>query len=184
MNEALINLIIKQELEFFLAVQSRGYSVCQENPNAFCAARRMTHSIQTTEFLESYYQDLLEAKKLGRNIMTEKYGLMENLIQRTNYNEHLDKIIEIEKAWYQESTKRYPHITPPEGITNFQNYLCCELQTLSSRSLQLYYTNILSAQSKGLNLVLERYRNLLKRNNLPDLEEQENILAKRKYHIS
>ncbi len=179
MNINLINSIIKEELEFFLAVKSRGYSVCQENPNAFCAARRMTHSVQSTEFLDSYYKDLLEAKELGRNIMTEKYGLMENLIQRTNFNEYLDKIIEIEKAWYIESTHKYPHITPPEGITSFQNYLSCELQTLSSRSLLLYYANVLSAHAKGINLVLERYRNLMKMNNLPDLEVQEKNLARK-----
>ncbi len=179
MNLELINKIIEEELEFFLAVKSRGYSVCQENPKAFCVARKMTHSVQSYEFLNSYYQDLLDYKKIGRNIMTEKYALMEGIIPRTNYDEHLDKIIEIESVWYEVSIKKYPHITPPDGYQNFKTYLACELQTLSARSLKLYYENILQAQLQNKNLVIERYQNLLSMVNLPNLDEHERNLAEK-----
>ncbi len=183
MFEDIIHSIIKEELTMFLAVKSRGYSVCQENPHAFWIARKMTHSVQSEDFLQSYYLDLIEAKNAGRNIMTEKYALMEALIPRTNFDEHLDKIIAIESEWYDISTQKYPHITPPEGKDNFKVYLSCELQTISPRSLKLYYHNILNAYNRNINLVIERYKTLLSMNNLSSIDEYEKKLAEKKYQI-
>ncbi len=175
----LIEAIIKEELEIFLAVKSRGYSVCQENPNAFCLARKITHSVQSEAFLKSYYEDLGNANKEGRNLITEKYALMEGLIRRTNFDEHIEKIVQIENEWYTASTQKYPHITPPEGRENFRNYLTCEIQTLSPKSLKLYYENVLNAYENGVNLVFERYKNMLSMLDLPSIDEYEKSCAEK-----
>ena len=177
-NTTLIETIIKKELAFFLAVNNRdGPSGCQEHPDAFCAARKMSHAVQSEQYLKSYLNDLEEAKQQGRNIMTEKYAHMENLIPRTNHDNRIEIIVSLEGAWYDEVTVLYPHIVSPQSKENFRLYLTCELQTLSPQSLMYYQENIMEARNQKRNLVHERYENLMNSLNLPSLAEREAQLA-------
>lgn len=175
----LINKIIEEELAFFMAVKSRDeISPCQQSPQSFVMARKMTHSVQSEAFLNSYYQDLLNAKIADRNPMTEKYARMENLIPRTNFDKHIDLILEIEADAHAQVVAQYPHIMKTRSESDFANYLSCELQTLSSQSLSIYYDNLASATRVGRNLSHERYENFMKILGLPSLAEQEEMRKK------
>lgn len=175
----LIDKIIEEELAFFIAVKGRdGVASCQKSPKSFVMARKMTHGVQSEAFLESYYQDLLDLKAASRNPMTEKYARMEDLIPRRNFDEHIALILEIETKSHAEVTSKYPHILETRSEGDFANYLSCELETLSPKSLKLYYDNLLSATQAGRNLSYERYENFMLSLGLPNLAEQEKMRKK------
>ena len=52
----------------------------------------MTHSVLSTEALQSYIEDLRKAKAEGRNLLTEKYACIDNLVPPLKTNVIIDGV--------------------------------------------------------------------------------------------
>lgn len=161
----LIDRIIAIELDMFQRVNSRGNAPCQEMPGTFRTMRWMAHSVLSRDTLASYLDDLEQARKAGRNLMTEKYARMEGLIPPLKNDPEvialLDEITEIEENWIVEFSKAYPKIITGDGSA-FAAYLRCELETYSDRTLELYHRDVLEARRQGISLARKSYENLFK----------------------
>ncbi|SKA67179.1 DUF4125 family protein [Desulfobaculum bizertense] len=174
----LVKDIIEHELKMFLAVNNAGgTSVCQEHPDSFRVMREMTHAVMNEAFLESYLNDLKEAEKAGRNLMTEKYALMGGQIPPLNDDEMLRNIVVVEGTWRRQVAERFPRSVQPEGHQGFCLYLGSELQTYSRKSLMLYEECMNAARKEGRNLVQERYEILMQKLGYGSLEQCEAKLA-------
>lgn len=161
--EALIDDIIALELEMFLAVRSRERSLCQERPEAFRLMREITHAVLSDEFLEAYLRDVRLAAGQGRNLMTEKYALMEDLIPAENDDPAVWEIVKAESDWRREVAAQFPRSVHPDGHEGFCLYLECELQTYSAQTLAAYSKCIEAARAQSRNLVRERYELLMRK---------------------
>ncbi len=174
---ALVDAVIAEELDMFLDVQNRGgTSFCQEHPQTFRTMRRTSHSVQSDAFLQSYLEDLRQAKAAGRNLMVEKYALMENLIPELSEDARIGMIVQAEGQWRDTLALLYPDIFRPDAGAHFRVYLSCELQTLSAKTLALYYDTVAQAQREGRNLVRERYEDLMRRLGFGSLAERQAAL--------
>ncbi len=131
---------------------------------AFRVMRKMSHSVQDTAFLQSYLNDLKQAKEQQRNFMVEKYALMDNLIPNLVEDDRIDIIVDREAEWRDTMANMYPHIIG-------------ELQTLSPASLASYYDTVVTAFNQGRNLVQERYAYLMQLLGYASLDEREKQLA-------
>lgn len=128
--------------------------------------------------LESYLNDLEEAKKAGRNLMTEKYARMEGLIPHINPEALplIDKIVEIECRWLSELAEKSPHLKPARPIyskddtpfaVSSETYARGELETYSKKTLDLYLRDLLEMEAKKLNrieIIFNRMMEMLNQN--------------------
>lgn len=177
-HEEFIDKIIEIEWEMFANVKNLGGTAsCQENPQAFKMMRKTSHITQSLNFLESYLNELQLAQKNKRNLMVEKYALMDNLISSRSQSKYLNLIVEAEENWMNNILEQFPHLIDKTRNINFKNYLYCELQTLSENTLQLYYENIQEALQNKKNLVKERYEYLIKQLGYNSLDEYEKKLS-------
>ncbi len=175
----LIEQIIKLELDMFLAVNNRGgTSLCQERPESFRIMRNMTHSVLPDEYLESYLADLEKAAIDKRNLMTEKYALMEGLIPVQNNSPAIAEIVSMESEWRKEVAAQFPRSVHPDGHQSFCIYLGSELQTYSPKTLDIYLAYAQSMQEKHGNLVRERYEILMRMLGYESLTHCEESIAK------
>lgn len=175
--EKLLQTIIAKEAAMFVAVKASEPADCQEMLKTFHLMREMSHSVLADDTLASYLQDLETAAATGRNLMTEKYARMENLIPALNENELICKIVDIEREWLYEVHQKYPLTVAVDG--GFTTYAVCELETYSDETLNLYYRDIFLAVTQKRNLVEERYQYLYCRLGFKDLEEVEILAQKR-----
>ena len=168
---AILEEIIEIELDMFQRVRASEPSACQERPETFRAMRRMTHGVLSTETLESYLEDLKEAKAAERNLLTEKYARMQDLIPPLKFNPDIEDIVEIEARWTKELSQKYPHAF--KGEPGFELYLHSELETYSDRTLELYFGDVSKADGEGRNLAEEGYAMLFQEIGLGSLAEVE-----------
>lgn len=159
----LIEKIVTIELKMFQNVRSRGYAACQDLPETFRIMRWMAHSVLSEDTLASYLEDLEQAVRDGRNLMTEKYARMEGLIPPIKEDPEivgiLDEIVRTEESWMQEFSRRYPGIVK-SCSTGFADYLRAELETYSDRTLRLYLLNVRKTVQEGGSHALKSYENL------------------------
>jgi len=174
LRDILIEKILKIELEMFQNVRSRGYASCQEQPEAFRMMRWMGHSVLSDETLGSYLDDLKQARKVSRNLMTEKYARMEGIIpaikEDPRITEIIDEIAEVEKNWMLEFSEKYPGISRGGG-EGFSLYLKSELETYSDRTLEFYHRDVMAAKEQGDNLAEKSYTNLFLRLGYESLDD-------------
>lgn len=172
--EELIQDVIERELVMFLNTKNLGGTAsCQENPDMFRHWRWMVFSVMSDEYIASYREDLIEAERVGRNLMTEKYARMDNLIPCVSPN--MDKVRRItatERVWMQELFQEFPLLFP-QSLARFDMYFPAEMETLSERSLDLYQACVDKALGVGENLARKRYANFYARMGLGTLEELE-----------
>jgi len=154
-HEELLKSIIAIELDMFERVKAAEPSLCKDRPETFKVMRGMAHSVLSTEALESYLEDLHEAKAEGRNLLTEKYARMDNRIPPLKINPIIHDIVEIEARWMQRLSEEYPHTF--KGGPGFRVYLASELETYSDKTLQLYFEDVSKAEKEGRDLAEERY---------------------------
>ncbi len=162
--DQLLEAIIDCELEMFLATVNRGGpAACQQNPDMFRLMRWMNHSVHEDATLRVYLEDLTTAKAEGRNVMTEKYARMENLLPPLSDHPAIALIAETENAWRNAAKQIYPLSMRGRDQEDFQRYRSCELETFSDATLECFLAEIENAQATGRNLAEERYENLWKR---------------------
>ncbi len=174
-----INEVVERELEMFLNVkQESGPASCQQNPEMFRHWRWMIFSVLSDEYIESYLQDLIQAKEIGRNLLMEKYARMDNLIPCVSPNmDKVQAIAQVERQWLVELAKEFP-LQFSKQTERFDFYFTSEIETLSENTLDCYLDCIARAQKEKRNLAKERYENINARFNYPTLAEKEILLQK------
>jgi len=184
---SVIESILDLELNMFLNVRSEVPVSCQENPEAFRLHRRAQFTLWSEETLRSYHNDLVDAEKQGRNLMTLKYARMENLIPPLNENPIIDAIVEMALEAQRGMLLRYPNILshgrPLEdngsGSTSFTTYLRGELETYSDRTLELLHRDIRRSAERGENWAVQTYTSLFRELGYTSLDEVEERLREK-----
>ena len=182
--EELLENILDLEWDMFTAVKSVTSVSCQSSPDKFRAIRASVFAIWTDEMLASYLMQLSVAKLVGRNLLTEKYARMDNLIPPLTDSPYIDKIIVINELWQGELQEMYPGLYKRCCRTmeetgdgqNFSVYLRSELETYGDATLELYYAHVKNACDQKRNLSIEALRSLIEKSGYKDLEHAESCL--------
>lgn len=182
----LIDQILNIEWEMFKQVRTSVASPCQQDPTSFKEIRRSIFETWTKEMLDSYLSDLIEARKNGRNLFTEKYGRMDGLLPPLKHNPIIEQIVRIEEQWQKEIKERYPalywnvcrDISDSPDNRGFSHYLACELETYGEKTLKLYYQHVKDAFERGENLAIKSLEILVKKSGFSSLEHAEALLKK------
>jgi hypothetical protein len=170
--QALIEDIIAIELEMFLTVPTAQKASCQDHPESFRLHREAQFSAWSDEALESYLNDLHQAKEAGRNLMTIKYARMDDIISQESANPLIEKIVSLQYRWQQEMIRRYPYLMaggrPLSSMDDslyrisFETYLRGELETYSDHTLSLLYRDMTDKAASEINMSEEIYSYLVK----------------------
>ncbi|MHC1711396.1 MAG: DUF4125 family protein [Solidesulfovibrio sp.] len=173
--EAVLQAIIDVEQEMFCALNTGEDQNTEEKIKPFRLGRWMTFSVLSDEVLDSYLLDLIEARKDGRNLLTEKYALMAGQIPTMSEEPMIAEIVAVECGWMQDLAKKYPNTIKQtqENAEFFKKYASCELQTYSSNTLILLHRDVLSAQVHEINLAEKRYNNFYERIGHGSLQDME-----------
>ncbi len=174
--QSLIEEIIGLEWDMFQAVENiGGRASCQEDRATFYTMRRSQFESWSAAPLASYLEDLLEARKTGRNSIAEKYGRMmrstspgeyariEHFLPPVNEEDRgiIEEIIGMVLEWEEELIPKYPNIlrrsrplrssmdTP--GVTSLETYLRGELATYSRKTLEMYRDHLLEERAGNIN---------------------------------
>ena len=174
----LIERIVQLEWNMFQNVKNigGGKASCQESPDTFALMRSSQFMSWPDDAMESYIIDLVEAKKEGRNLLTEKYARMMEFTSPLEYQkviEHLPpealevkplvgKIVKITLEWEKEVKEKYPNLANRSRpiyssedtpfSTSIETYLKGELSSYSNNTLELYYKDILKQKAKDVNI--------------------------------
>ena len=115
--------------------------------------------------------------------MTYKYARMDNLIPCENLNPLIDTIASSLVLWQKEFINQYPGIMsggrslsggqPGVDWPSFENYLRCELETYSEKTLEFLSEDIDSLKAKGRSMSDLIYIHLVKAKGYPSLEDAE-----------
>lgn len=170
--QELLAAIVELEWDMMQRVRAASPSLCQQQPDTFTSMRWMSHSVLSEQTLASYLGDLRAAATSGRNLITEKYARMDELIPPLSAHPAIGDILRAESAWMTELSQRFPRLFPGP-LESFQRYARAELETLSDQTLAAYLRDVSRAAAESRNLVEERYRNLFRRIGLGSLEEEE-----------
>ena len=167
MKKEWIEQIIAIEWEMFQKTQNvGGRAWCQDDYKQFDGNRRAQFVNWDEKTLRLYLQDLKEAEKAGRNLVTLKYAYMMETTSPAEYEQLkarlpevdaekrqlIERMAEMTACWCEEFAVQYPDVArrgrPPRteadapGITSAQTYCRGELSTYSLetlRSLQEVY---------------------------------------------
>ena len=175
----LIDQILKSEFDMFQTVPTLSPTACQESEGGFRLMRGSAFETWSESTLESYNEDLLQAVQENRNLLTEKYARMDDLIPCMNFNPIIDDIVKIESEWQAEARRKYPHILGGGEVCEaggFEIYMHSELETYSGQTLDLYYYDITEALREEKNLAEERYLKMSLKLGYSSLDEHENAL--------
>lgn len=164
--------IIEIEYDMFQQIKTAEPSECQDQTKTFRLMREMTHSVLSTPTLESYLEDLQKAKTKDRNLLTEKYARMDNLIPPLKTNPLINDIVEIEVRWIKELSEKYPLTFKGKSLAP-KMYLFSELETYSDRTLELYFRDVSKAKKEGENLAEKRYTMLFNKTGYGSIAEAE-----------
>lgn len=168
----LIDRIIECEWTMFRRVRASRPTACQEDEKTFRLMRWVSHSVLPEDVLQSLLDDLEAAGNRGRNLMTEKYARMENLIPLLQDNPLIPRIVAVEAEWMQQLTEQFPLTFPGSGLA-FKRYIACELETWSAGTIEKLHRFVMDALENNRNLVYERYTNLFRRLGYSSIEERE-----------
>lgn len=194
--EDMIDSIIEAEWKMFQDVPNiGGRAACQDDLETFRIMRAGQSASWSDATLESYLDDLDEAKRSGRNLLTEKYARMMRSTSPSEYAriEHLlppvdpeaieliEQIVKIVLGWEQELLEKYPYIIKRSrplfstedsvGVTSMETYLMGELSTYSLRTLELYVDHIQKEQLENINGSAVTLLHMMKQYGFGSLEE-------------
>ena len=195
----IVESIIKLEWNQFQQTNNEGgRASCQGNWPMFHQMRASQFMTWPEELLRSYRSDLREADRVGRNLVTEKYGRMMQSTYPQEYcaniapyiprisadrNALQEDIITVQGAWARNFRERCPHLgeamrvlttveDTPEA-TSFETYLRGELGTYSDRTVALYRDFVERLRHEQRNLTEETIRNTVRLAGFEDLAQAE-----------
>ncbi|MDD6154858.1 MAG: DUF4125 family protein [Eubacteriales bacterium] len=176
MNEDKIEKLVDAEWEMFTTVHNiGGRAYCQDDRRTFDIMRGSQFSAWGDDAVESYYNDVMEAKEQGRNLVAEKYGYMMKETDPENFENIKDMLPEVtdekkaiidsilanQLAWTEDFETRYPWIShfgrPVEvnvkdGKTSMLTYARGEYSTYSLNTLKLLKNRFETYKNNGINL--------------------------------
>ncbi len=167
--EKLIKKILGIEKEWFRSLNAENPD-CQKNLENFMKMRKVNFTTWSVRTLSYYLDHLKNAQKKGRNLMAEKYLIMEGQIKIGHIPPEVEEIVKIEKEWFDEVYNKYPALFKDDK-GKFENYLKSELITYSDNCRKSYLNDLKIAMNKGKNLVEERYREMAKILGFSSIEE-------------
>ncbi len=200
--EELIKEIIDREWEMFSVLKNTGgIAECQNNKPEFLIMRSGQWDNLPDKILESYKQDLIDAKEFGRNLLEEKYIRMMEYSAPSEFegvkhllpdisNGSLTLIKQIEKIylnWGDEFESKFPKFSKlcrplrssgdiPERAS-VQTYLIGELSSYSTRTVLFYYDYVKQCVEKGINLIYVTHTDVVKKKGFNSIEEVESALV-------
>ncbi len=200
--EELIKEIIDREWEMFSVLKNTGgIAECQNNKPEFIIMRSGQWDNLPDKILESYKQDLIDAKEIGRNLLEEKYIRMMEYSAPSEFegvkhllpdisNGSLTLIRQIEKIylnWGDEFESKFPKFSKlcrplrssgdiPERAS-VQTYLIGELSSYSTRTVLFYYDYVKQCVEKGINLIYVTHTDVVKKKGFNSIEEVESALV-------
>ena len=195
----LVEEVIRREWDQFQrTVNEGGRASCQGNWPMFHQMRASQFMTWPEDLLRSYLDDLDEANRVGRNLVTEKYARMMASTAPDEYRERIEpfiprlsdervarqeRVIAVQVAWARDFRGRYPKLgaamrvlttaedTPED--TSFETYLRGELGTYSDRTMALYEAMVENLQAAGRNLTEQTVGNTVRLGGFADLTEAE-----------
>lgn len=187
MKRDLLEQVLDSEWQMFQGVCSAQRASCQSAPERFRTIRGSLFETWSQAMLKAYLENIEDAVRGGRNLLTEKYARMDNLIPALTDNPVIGHIVAIEARWQEELRQRYPALYrrccrsqfPSGDGREFSVYLRCELETYGDRTLHLYYENLRDAESDKRNLAIAALETLVQRSGYRDILHAENHLAGR-----
>ena len=175
--QELITRLLDKEFVMFHAVNGDGEKAdCQNDRQTFDMMRRAQFTAWSPEAVESYYQDILEAERTGRNLCAEKYiHMMKNtaILQYERLKDQLTfpdargmELVDLINGKMirqtEELFERYPYVSGAGrplyssqdlgGTTSIETYQRGELMTYSTRTLELLYKHLCSLEAEGVSL--------------------------------
>lgn len=199
----LVEEVIRREWDQFQRTENEGgRASCQGNWPMFHQMRASQFMTWPEDLLRSYLDDLDEANRVGRNLVTEKYARMMASTAPDEYRERIEpfiprlfdervarqeRVIAVQVAWARDFRGRYPKLgaamrvlttaedTPED--TSFETYLRGELGTYSDRTMALYEAMVEDLQATGRNLTEQTVANTVRLGGFADLEEAESAQA-------
>lgn len=199
----LVEEVIRREWDQFQRTENEGgRASCQGNWPMFHQMRASQFMTWPEDLLRSYLDDLDEANRVGRNLVTEKYARMMASTAPDEYRERIEpfiprlsdervarqeRVIAVQVAWARDFRERYPKLgaamrvlttaedTPED--TSFETYLRGELGTYSDRTMALYEAMVEDLQAAGRNLTEQTVANTVRLGRFADLEEAESAQA-------
>lgn len=199
----LVEEVIRREWDQFQRTENDGgRASCQGNWPMFHQMRASQFMTWPEDLLRSYLDDLDEANRVGRNLVTEKYARMMASTAPDEYRERIEpfiprlsdervarqeRVIAVQVAWARDFRGRYPKLgaamrvlttaedTPED--TSFETYLRGELGTYSDRTMALYEAMVEDLQAAGRNLTEQTVANTVRLGGFADLEEAESAQA-------
>jgi hypothetical protein len=179
--------ILDKEWEMFQEVKSAAPASCQSSPDTFRLVRGSIFQLWPAELMAAYLMELTRARRLGRNLLTEKYARMDNLISPLTTNPALDKIVDIETRWQDEIRQKYPALyqracrsTDETGDgSNFSIYLKCELETYGDAAIDLYYDWVHQAKQLGVNYSLTMLNHIVLKSGFKSIDDAETFWAEK-----
>ena len=195
----LVEEVIRREWDQFQRTENEGgRASCQGNWPMFHQMRASQFMTWPEDLLRSYLDDLDEANRVDRNLVTEKYARMMASTAPDEYRERIEpfiprlsdervarqeRVIAVQVAWARDFRGRYPKLgaamrvlttaedTPED--TSFETYLRGELGTYSDRTMALYEAMVEDLQAAGRNLTEQTVANTVRLGGFADLTEAE-----------
>ncbi len=194
----MIDEIIQREWEFFQKVHNiGGRASCQDDFETFYLQRKGQFEVFYDNLLQSYLQDLKDAKAIGRNLVMEKYAYM---MESTDFQyfqtikgdlpvldfkqrELIDYICQVEVQMREEFNQKYPNLSSlmrdtyshedQQDDTSFETYLRGELSTYSPQTLWLYGQMIVDMLKRNENMIIHIMHKTIEAYGYSSLEEAE-----------
>jgi len=176
-HEELVDIMVTLEWNAFDKVENEGgRASCQNDFATFNIMRRSQYLTWSDEMICSYINDFTEANEAGWNLITEKYGRMEESTAPKKWEEIKDKfpsispekkaiienIVAVQTGMMEEFAKEFPKASSNTRVihtaddtpfdTSYETYLRGEISTYSDDTLILYGRFIARLASEGQNL--------------------------------
>ena len=196
----LVEKIVRLEWEAFDKVKNEGgRASCQDDWATFSIMRKSQYLTWSEDMLLSYLNDFVSANERGWNLITEKYGRMEESTAPEEWEKIKDlfppisdekkaiieSIVAIQTGMMEEFAKEYPKAASQTRIihtkddtpfdTSYETYLRGEISTYSDETLALYgrfIAGIANADQNLAKLIIENSAFLYGYKSLEDMESK------------
>ena len=197
----LVDKLIDLEWKAFdKVINEGGRAGCQDDHETFYIMRKSQYMLWSREMLESFIADFTSANNSGWNLITEKYGRMEETTAPEEYEKIKDQlpplsddkkqiieaIVAIQVKMMEEFAEQYPkascearsiHTSEDTSVnTSYETYLRGELSTYSDTTLMLYGRFVAEYAAKGKNIARETIANSAVLYGYASLEDMESKL--------
>ena len=203
-DDPLLETVIRLEWDQFQHTDNEGgRAACQGNWPMFHEMRLSQFLTWTPALLASYENDLRQADRIGRNLVTEKYARMMASTAPDIYRERIEpyiprlsedriarqeRVIARQVAWARVFAERWPALggamrvlttaqdTPEQ--TSFETYLRGELGTYSDATFVEYERLVDAIAAQGGNLTEQTVRNTVRLEGYAGLDEAQAAQAR------